>query len=145
MRKTIFALSIVLASIAQADNYIYCPQEIICRGTPDSCYVNNPKNYDGNFIYDSVHHHNIATVDGRYVFTKAEYYSSHNDFSAEGFCQFQYVDGSTNPHIAQIIYFENKIRMQPHVESSASNKWEMLEGRCLSINPSSCPFEIKAK
>lgn len=54
-KMTSLVLILSFPVIANANQEIYCPVEVICQGTPESCYVSNPKNYDGYFVYDLPH------------------------------------------------------------------------------------------
>lgn len=113
----IITLACVASTYASTTQRIYCPSEIICKGSPDSCYVSAPKNYDGNFIFDTYH---VVTSDpnGRYTFHSAR-------SADQAICEYFYKDGSTDPHAATKIYYEGKIRLmaEPHNPSDTDYKW----------------------
>ena len=85
MKKLIALFFLTLlngSAFADPSQRIYCPNQIICKGTSDSCYVDIPKNYDGNFIYDNYHQRMINDPNGRYIFKKAKYNNG------EAFCEY---------------------------------------------------------
>jgi len=138
----IVALMGIISFNAYADSSIYCPSEIICKGTAESCYVSIPKNDDGNFIFDKTHHYiepRNYVPSGRYIYIIASFEKN------EAFCRYDYADGSTDPHAATQIYYENKIRMKPLVSGSNSWRNNLNNFSCtVGHDPKKCPFEIKA-
>lgn len=139
MKKFVNILIIILSPTAIYAQ-IYCPEQIICKGTPESCYVAMPKSYDGSFIIQKSLN---AHTEGLYVFNAARWGSP-----AHGVCTYDYRGGSRDPYNAMRITYENVFRLkpEPHNPEEAGYKWvgTIYNLNCTSPNgnPLNCPFVV---
>ena len=138
MKKFIYIpFFILITPVVHAQ--IYCPKQIICNGTPESCYVDLPKSYDGSFIIQK----GINTrVEGTYVFIAATWGSP-----AHGVCTYDYRGGSRDPYDAMRITYENiyRLKPEPHNPAETSYKWvgSIYNLSCQAGgDPLNCPFVV---